>query len=47
MEEQKGDEVIVPFSFTNYTEDMEKEQCSCWLTYTNEKTHEIIRNNLE
>ncbi len=47
MEEQKGDEVIVPFSFTNYTEDMEKEQCSCWLTYTNEKTHEIIRNNLD
>lgn len=47
MEEQKGDEKIVPFSFTNQPEDLEREQVSCWLTYTNEKTHEIIRNNLD
>ena len=46
MEEQFGDEKVVPFSFTNTPEDIEKEQISCWLTYTNEKTHEIIRNNL-
>lgn len=38
---------IVPFSFTNKEEDIKKEQVSCWLTYTNEKTHEIIRNNLD
>ena len=47
MEEQKGDEEIVPFSFTNRPEDLQREQISCWLTYTNEKTHEIIRNNLD
>lgn len=47
MEEQKGDEEVVPFSFTNSPEDIQKEQISCWLTYTNEKTHEIIRNNLD
>ncbi len=47
MQEQKGDETIVPFSFTNRREDIEKEQVSCWLTYTNEKTHEIIRQNLD
>ncbi len=47
MEEQKGDEVVVPFSFTTKMEDVQKEQVSCWLTYTNEKTHEIIRNNLD
>lgn len=47
MEEQKGDETIVPFSFTNKAEDLEREQVSCWLTYTNEKTHEIIRKNLD
>lgn len=47
MEEQKGDEVIVPFSFTNKPEDIEKEQVSCWLTYTNEETHKIIRENLD
>ncbi len=47
MEEQKGDEKIVPFSFTNREEDIKKEQISCWLTYTNEKTHEIIRNNID
>lgn len=47
MEEQRGDENIVPFSFTNEAEDLEREQISCWLTYTNEKTHEIIRENLD
>ena len=47
MEEQFGDEKIVPFSFTNKREDIEKEQVSCWLTYTNETTHEIIRANLD
>lgn len=47
MEEQKGDEVIVPFSFTNKREDIEREQVSCWLTYTNQETHEIIRANLD
>lgn len=47
MEEQKGDETIVPFSFTNKAEDIKREQISCWLTYTNETTHEIIRNNID
>lgn len=47
MEEQFGDEKIVPFSFTTKAEDVQIEQVSCWLTYTNEKTHEIIRNNLD
>lgn len=47
MEEQKGDEEIVPFSFTNKPEDIEREQVSCWLTYTNEETHKIIRENLD
>lgn len=47
MEEQFGDEKITPFSFTNKREDIEKEQVSCWLTYTNENTHEIIRKNLD
>ena len=47
MEEQKGDENIVPFSFTNKSEDIEREQVSCWLTYTNEQTHKIIQDNLE
>lgn len=46
MEEQKGDEVIVPFSFTNREEDIKREQISCWLTYTNEETHNIIRDNI-
>ncbi|MEA4921982.1 MAG: tRNA uridine-5-carboxymethylaminomethyl(34) synthesis enzyme MnmG [Eubacteriaceae bacterium] len=45
MEEQKGDEMITPFSFMN--DEIEKEQVSCWLTYTNENTHEIIRRNLK
>lgn len=47
MEEQKGDERIVPFSFTNREEDIRREQVSCYLTYTNEKTHEIIRKNID
>ncbi len=47
MEEQFGDEEIVPFSFTTDPEDIKKEQVSCWLTYTNERTHEIIRNNID
>ena len=46
MEEQKGDEEIVPFSFTNTEEEIKRDQISCWLTYTNEKTHEIIKENL-
>lgn len=47
MEEQKGDERVVPFSFTTNPEDVQIDQASCWLTYTNEKTHEIIRKNLD
>lgn len=47
MEEQKGDEQIIPFSFTNRGKDLSKEQVSCWLTYTNETTHDIIRANLD
>ena len=47
MEEQFGDEKIIPFSFSTDPEDVQIEQVSCWLTYTNEKTHEIIRNNLD
>jgi tRNA uridine 5-carboxymethylaminomethyl modification enzyme len=47
MEEQKGDETLVPFSFTNRPEDIKKEQVSCWLTYTSERTHEIIRANID
>ena len=47
MEEQFGDERVVPFSFTTDPEEVQIEQASCWLTYTNEKTHEIIRNNLD
>lgn len=47
MEEQKGDERVIPFSFTTDPEDVQIDQVSCWLTYTNEKTHEIIRNNLD
>ncbi len=46
MEEQFGDERVVPFSFSTDPEAVQKEQVSCWLTYTNEKTHEIIRANL-
>ena len=47
MEEQLGDERIVPFSFTTDPDEVQIDQVSCWLTYTNEKTHEIIRNNLD
>lgn len=46
MEEQFGDEWIVPFSFSTDPKSIQKEQVSCWLTYTNEETHQIIRNNL-
>lgn len=47
MEEQLGDERVVPFSFSTDPETIQKEQISCWLTYTNEKTHGIIRENLD
>ena len=47
MEEQFGDERAVPFSFSTDPESVQIQQKSCWLTYTNEKTHEIIRNNLD
>lgn len=47
MTEQVGDERVVPFSFTTNPEDVQIDQVSCWLTYTNEKTHEIIRANLD
>lgn len=47
MEEQLGDEKIVPFSFENKEEDIRRDQVSCWLTYTNEETHKIIRQNLD
>ena len=47
MEEQFGDERVVPFSFSTDPEAVQIPQKSCWLTYTNEKTHEIIRSNLD
>lgn len=47
MVEQFGDETVVPFSFTTDPASVQKEQVSCWLTYTNEETHQIIRNNLD
>ena len=47
MEEQLGDEKVIPFSFSTDPESVQKDQVSCWLTYTNEKTHEIIRANLD
>ena len=47
MDEQFGDERIVPFSFSTDPDSVQKEQASCYLTYTNEKTHEIIRSNLD
>ena len=47
MEEQFGDERVVPFSFSTNPDSIQKEQVSCWLTYTNETTHEIIRNNID
>lgn len=47
MEEQLGDKRVVPFSFTTDPESVQIDQASCWLTYTNEKTHDIIRSNLD
>ncbi len=47
MEEQLGDEKVVPFSFTTDPESVQKEQVSCWLTYTNEETHKIIKENID
>ena len=47
MIEQKGDEVVVPFSFTTDPKDVQIDQVSCWLTYTNEETHKIIRENID
>ncbi len=47
MQEQKGDETIIPFSFTTPQDEVQRDQVSCWLTYTNEETHKIIRNNLD
>jgi len=47
MEEQFGDRKIVPFSFSTDPEAVQRDQVSCWMTYTNERTHEIIRNNLD
>lgn len=47
MEEQQGDEHVVPFSFENINKDMDKDQESCWLTYTNLETHKIIRDNID
>ena len=47
MEEQFGDETIIPFSFSTDPKKIQKKQVSCWLTYTNEKTHEIINRNLD
>ena len=47
MEEQFGDKRVVPFSFSTDPESVQKEQVSCWLTYTNEETHKIIRDNLD
>lgn len=47
MEEQLGDERVVPFSFSTDPESVQKDQVSCWLTYTNEKTHRIIKENLD
>ena len=47
MEEQFGDEKVIPFSFTTDPKDVQIDQSSCWLTYTNSRTHEIIRKNLD
>ncbi|MBQ4293456.1 MAG: tRNA uridine-5-carboxymethylaminomethyl(34) synthesis enzyme MnmG, partial [Lachnospiraceae bacterium] len=47
MQEQKGDRKIVPFSFETDPASIQKEQVSCWLTYTNEETHRIIRENID
>ena len=47
MQEQKGDKKVVPFSFTTDPQEVQIDQISCWLTYTNENTHELIRKNLD
>ncbi len=47
MSEQYGDTPVIPFSFDTDPRDVQKPQVSCWLTYTNDKTHEIIRNNID
>ncbi len=47
MEVQTGDTPVIPFSFDTNPDDIQKEQHNCYLTYTNEKTHEIIRNNID
>ena len=47
MSEQKGDDPVIPFSFETNPETIQREQVSCWLTYTNEETHEIIRKNID
>ena len=47
MEEQFGDERVIPFSFTTDPEDVQIDQASCWLTYTNQTTHDIIRKNID
>lgn len=47
MQEQKGDESVVPFSFTTNPQDVQIDQVSCWLTYTTKETHEIIKQNLD
>lgn len=47
LEEQKGDERVVPFSFSTNPENIQKEQVSCWLTYTNQETHKIIMENID
>ncbi len=47
MAEQKGDDPVIPFSFDTNQETIQKEQVSCWLTYTNKKTHDIIKANID
>ena len=47
MVEQKGDDRVVPFSFSTNPEDVQIDQVSCWLTYTNENTHKVIRENID
>lgn len=47
MEEQFGDSRVVPFSFSTNPDEIQKDQVSCWLTYTNENTHRIIKDNLD
>ena len=47
MKEQKGDDVVVPFSFMNEGKEYDIDQISCWLSYTNAETHKIILDNIE